>query len=98
MCRQQDLPAAHLWAALAQLCLLVAARCELLEQPLLAPVSEADLQQPVELDRQLQGFQPLQAVHRRADFARPAAADEVSWPGELTSQGLGGSAVGGRSV
>ena len=78
MRRQQDLPAAQFWAALAQLCLLVAARCELMEQSLLAPVADSDLHQPGDIDRTLQGYLPLQAVHQQLDFSGPKAADEVS--------------------
>ena len=81
--RQQDLPAAQFWAALAQMCLLVAARCELMDQSLLAPATGSDLHQPGELDRALQGYLPLQAVHQQLDFSGPRAADEVSVPCQL---------------
>ena len=77
LCRQQDLPSAQLWKALSQLCTLVAARCELMDQALLAPAEAASTTQPVELDRKLQGYQPLRQVHSRLDFSGPRPADEV---------------------
>ena len=80
----------QLWSALTQLCVLVTAKCGLLDPSLLqAPPAQPEPRAATAKDRQLQGYLPLRAAQDRVDFAaRPSPDEDVRlWlPNALVSE------------